>query len=263
MQTDRQSLQHRQVILLGASNVAIGFPLLLRLLQSGFAEPLEVFGAFGHGRSYGMWSTVLYRGLPGISACGLWDALDRHPTPPASSALLTDVGNDLLYGASVAEIGDWVESCLERLRARGADVVMTRLPMVSVRRLSPFRYNCTRTLFFPFKNLTLPVVLDLACALDDRLQALADAYGASVVEPPGAWYGFDPIHIRYRRRAAAWRSLFSNWRGFNAEAPLNRLSIAARGRVRLLRPAVRRMLGREQITPQPVWRAGQMIVSLY
>lgn len=254
----------RQVVLLGASNIAIGFPVILRLLQSGFPEPLHVFGAFGHGRSYGMWSTVLARSLPGISTCGLWDELSRRdPQPSGTSALITDVGNDLLYGASVQQIGEWVDSCVEKLRGCGADVVLTRLPMASVRGLSVLRYNCTRTFFFPFSDLTWPVMMERACALDAQLMEIGTRHGIKLIEPPGAWYGFDPIHIRYTRLTAAWRYTFSQWSGFDESATLARLSSFDRGRIRLLRPAEWRILGRPQHTPQPAWQRARVTISLY
>lgn len=261
---DNPGQAERQMVLLGASNIAIGFPAILRLLQSGFPEPLHVFGAFGHGRSYGMWSTVLVRSLPGINTCGLWDELsrcDRQQSP--TSALITDVGNDLLYGASVQQIGEWVDWCVEKLRSHGADVVMTRLPLASVRSLSVLRYNCTRTFFFPLSDLTWPVMIERACALDAQLMEIGTRHGIKLIEPPGAWYGFDPIHIRYTRLTTAWRYIFSHWSGFDESAPLVRQSPVERGRIHLLRPAERRILRRPKRTPQPVWQRGRMTISLY
>ena len=261
---DHPASAEQQVVLLGASNIAIGFPVILRLLQSGFAEPLHVFGAFGHGRSYGMWSTVLVRSLPGISTCRLWDELSRcEPQPGRTSALITDVGNDLLYGASVEQIGEWIEWCIEKLRGHGAEIAMTRLPMASVRSLSVLRYNCTRTFFFPFSDLTWPVMMERACALDERLLQIGTRHGITLIEPPGAWYGFDPIHIRYRRLTTAWRSIFSNWSGFDESAPLVRQSVVERGRIHLLRPAERRILRRPIRRRQPVWQRGRTTISLY
>ena len=63
---------------------------------------------------------MLGRELPGITTCGLWDALAARP-PARTAALVTDVGNDLLYGAPVAAILDWVAECLDRLAAQCAD----------------------------------------------------------------------------------------------------------------------------------------------
>ena len=254
----------RQVVLLGASNVAIGFPLAVRLLQAGFRERVHLFGAFGHGRSYGTWSTVLHRALPGIAGCGLWDALNQSPAPASGRfALVTDVGNDLIYGASPVQIAGWVEECLQRLAAAHAHIALTRLPLASVRRLSPWRFACTRTLFFPFSGATLPSMLEQACELDGLLQDLSRRYGAALIEPPGAWYGFDPIHIRYTRRGEAWRALFSSWPEFNADVRPAPLSPPMRARLRLLRPAVRRLFGREQRAAQPALETERLVISLY
>ncbi len=106
----------RRVVVLGASNVARGISVILGTAGRVWGQPLEVFAAYGRGRSYGRPSQVLRRELSGIVECGLWDALrTRDPVPTA--ALVTDIGNDLVYGRSVDEIGDWVDACLARFAA--------------------------------------------------------------------------------------------------------------------------------------------------
>ena len=60
----------------------------------------------------------LWRELPGIVECGLWDALAQRPPAP-TVALLTDIGNDLLYDVPVPQIVSWVETCLDRFSPRG------------------------------------------------------------------------------------------------------------------------------------------------
>src|SRR6185295_18846516 len=93
--------------------------------------------ALGRGRSYVDWSRYLFvRGLPGIESCALWSELDRFPPLP-TVALVTDVGSDLLYGHPVARIAAAVEACLDRLIARGAEVVLARLPLARLASLSP------------------------------------------------------------------------------------------------------------------------------
>src|SRR4051794_31255557 len=61
-----------RVVLLGASNVTIGFGVLTRLVRAGFRGPIDLRAALGHGRSYGAWSSLLVRSLPAITQCGLW-----------------------------------------------------------------------------------------------------------------------------------------------------------------------------------------------
>jgi len=139
----------RPVILLGASNLTRDFPLILRLLQNSIESPYEIFTAMGHGRSYGNWSRLLYRALPGIAKCEMWDAISKPARRPTAMALLTDIGNDLVYGQSTDVIFGWIESCVKQLQQIDARITITLLPEASISQLSAFRFELTRRLFFP------------------------------------------------------------------------------------------------------------------
>ena len=103
----------RRVVLLGASNLTMGLGRVYRTLRTLWPEPLDLLVATGHGRSYGFTSYVFSRTLPGIAACGLWhDLAQRVPLPTV--ALVTDIGNDIVYGSDVSAIAGWVEQCLAR-----------------------------------------------------------------------------------------------------------------------------------------------------
>ena len=85
-----------QIVVLGASNVSLGFPHLLRLIQSALPQLEEMYACHGHGRSYGNWSKVVIRELPGIVESQLWSALGELDHPKQRMALITDIGNDLV-----------------------------------------------------------------------------------------------------------------------------------------------------------------------
>ncbi|REJ91961.1 MAG: hypothetical protein DWQ34_13685 [Planctomycetota bacterium] len=244
----------QQVILLGASNVTINFPLIVQMLRSSLG-PLELLTAHGHGRSYGMTSRVLVRALPGIRRCGLWDALGEVPAGDARPlALLTDVGNDVIYGVEVERILEWVDECLVRLSALNASIVVTTLPLDSIRSLGRVRFEMTRRLFFPSHGPRWHDVRCIAPDLDAGLRELAESRGAEIVSPRAEWYGFDPIHIRRRYRTAAWRHYFSAWPEFRKLPRTDRSVPAERLRLRRARPETRTLAGRTQQTPQPAIR---------
>ncbi|QDT92105.1 SGNH/GDSL hydrolase family protein [Gimesia algae] len=200
------------LILLGASNLTRDFPLILRLLQSSMPSPLDIYTAMGHGRSYGNWSRVLYRALPGIARCELWDAfppaLTGNTTP---RALLTDIGNDLIYGQSTETILGWVEQSIQRLKQHQAQITITLLPEASLARLSTWRFELTRRLFFPNNPASLSDLTGKVRDLNQSLLALADQDQISVVAAPLEWYGFDPIHYRYSQRVSLWKTILSHW----------------------------------------------------
>jgi hypothetical protein len=201
-----------RAILLGASNLRISLPWIVdRVRRRAGGGPVEALAACGHGRSYGAWSRFLFaRRLPGIAGCGLWRELGRRPPLP-TFALVTDVGNDLAYGAGVAETAGWVEACLDRLAAPKAEVdaeiVMTLLPLARLERLSGLQVRLAAALLFPGRELPWPALLDRARDLDERLRRLGRERGARLVEPAENWYGLDPIHLRRRRRREIWSQI--------------------------------------------------------
>ena len=242
----------------------MGLPRVVGRLRAGWDEELHVFAAHGHGRSYGAWSRVLVRSLPGIIDSDLWTDLEQSAAADAPvSALVTDVGNDLIYGSSPEQIAGWVEQCLERLAARRAEIVLTLLPMESVRRLSAWRYHATRMVFFPGRGPAWTDMQARAAELNARLLQLGAAAGAHVIEPPGEWYGFDPIHVRFLRRAEAWGRILSGWPSFNAGRTGAGISLTESVRLLAGRPAERRLLGRHQRQSQPSQRVGNVAVAIY
>jgi hypothetical protein len=200
----------QRVVILGASNVARGLSVITETARRVAAQPLELFAASGRGRSYGTTSRMLGRQLPGIAECGLWNALSARPALP-TSALLTDIGNDLFYDQPLNDIVGWIDSCLARLAALDARIVVTRLPLDNVPGLSERKFSLLKKIFFPRSRTTFLQMVELAHALDQQVVELARRYGAETISPSRGWYGFDAIHIRLRAMPAAWREILSPW----------------------------------------------------
>ena len=234
-----------RVVLLGASNLKIGFPRVLECLPG----PVEILAALGHGRSYGMWSRLAWvRLLPGIVQCGLWEELERRPRLP-TVGLITDVGNDLLYGAPVPTIAGWVGTCLERLARQEAEIIIGLLPLATLEKVSAFRYHLVRQILFPGRRAApWGAVLDSARELNEMLRGLGLKHGARLVEPSPSWYGIDPIHVRRSMRSQAWNQML--------EHPLlpQEGIVAGGGRLPLFGSAELRLFGATLRNPQPVCR---------
>jgi hypothetical protein len=258
-----QELVH-PVILIGASNLARAFPLVMNGLREGLLEPLTVLTAFGHGRSYGLRSRMLGRTLPGIVQCGLWAALSQHsPNRLPPLAAVTDIGNDLVYGVTVSKLLAWVDTCLDRLAEHRSEIVLMSLPMASIERLPPWKFELLRRAFFPAHRIAWPVLYERAQRVHEELQRLATAYRIPLIEPAAAWYGFDPIHILRRRQPEVWRKLFSQWQAWDRSASIAYPPLSESLRLRALRPAERDLFGYRQITPQPVLKRDRLTLSLY
>ena len=235
-----------RVVAVGASNLTRGFHAIVATARSVWGPDVEVLAALGHGRSYGGPSTFLVRGLPGILQSGLWRELESHPPAP-TRALVTDVGNDIMYGYPPAQILDWVDECVARLQRITPDVVITGLPHAAVAGLPPGRFLLFRSVFFPRCRLTLDDTLRIGAEVDSGLQAIAANRGAAFFRLKKEWYGLDPIHIRPRMWNAAWQEILCG------DAPSVAGGRATRGEaVRLYcrLPERATFLGRERRTPQ-------------
>ena len=257
-----ESVPARRVILLGASNVTRGISTVVETACRVWGRPLDLLAAIGHGRSYGMKSTVLVRTLPGIIECGLWRALAARP-PATTAALVTDIGNDLFYGASPEQIASWVAECLDRLATLDASVVMTRMPVCNLDHVRDWQFRVVRSVLFPSCRLTLAELAERALRLDARLIEIARERGCRVVEPAACWYGFDPIHIKRWHWRGAWREILTPW---SAEQECSAATMSLRRWLRLARlaPERRWLFGRERRRAQPCGRLPDgTLVSLY
>lgn len=201
------------VVLLGASNLVRGLASAVATAHRAVGGGrLDVFVAYGHGRSYGQQSRLLGRTLPGILDCGIWEALGRDAATPLR-ALLTDVGNDVGYGVDAATLAGWVDACASRLASAAGDVrlVVTPPPRVNIERLRDVEIAVAKRFFFPTSPVSTVDVRRQVAELDRRLREVAARRGAALVEPRADWYGLDPIHVRRSRYPRAWAAMLAPW----------------------------------------------------
>ncbi|MBI5363065.1 MAG: hypothetical protein HZA53_07780 [Planctomycetes bacterium] len=235
------------IVLLGASNVELALPHVVEALARRVDGPFELFAAIGHGRSYGTSSRYLARELPSIEASGLWRALEGT-RGTQHLAVVADVGNDLMYGASAPTIAGWIAGCLARLDALGARRVVVGLPRRRLERVTPLGFALLSTLVFPFhRRREFAATRAEARALDDRLRVLARE--GAFVEPPLDWFGLDPIHVRRSMRARAFSAIAEP---LGPELrPRWELSVAERRALAGFHAERRALFGRPRVHAQP------------
>lgn len=233
-----------RVVALGASNLTRGFATVVATARAAWGPQVELLAALGHGRSYGAHSSVLFRRLPGILESGLWRQLESSPLVP-TRALVTDVGNDILYGFSAEQILAWVDEAVARLSRFTKDIVLTDLPLASIRGLSRAKFLVFRSILVPACRLSLDEAVATSERVDAGLGELAAARGVRLFHLEPSWYGVDPIHIRPSRWRPAWQAILGSPGVANGQA-----SRAEALRLYLMRAEHQWLLGVEQLTPQ-------------
>lgn len=253
-----------RVVVLGASNVSRGLARLAAIARSRSADPLDLFVTAGHGRSYGVNSRVAARRLPSILGSGLWRALEREQAAADELhrplALVTDIGNDLLYGFSTEQVAGWVREAVRRLTERGGRIAITRLPLASLESVGPTRYRALQTCYVPGCRLPLAALKEAAADLDAEIAAVAADYAATLIEQPGDWYGLDAIHLRRRHLDTLWHTACDLWRLPAAPA---RTAWRDWAMVGSRAAEVRSLARRIRYTPQPVISRGDLRLWLY
>jgi hypothetical protein len=198
--------------------------------------------ALGHGRSYGARSRFLCRDLPGILESGLWPHLNATAAV-STRALITDVGNDIIYGFPADQILAWVDEAIRRLQRHTDNIVLTGLPLASIRRVSPRQFKVVCTVIAPSCRLTLPEVVDRCEVVGAGLAAMAASRAVEYFELDPSWYGADPIHIRPRYWRLAWQQILGTTASVES-------SFAESLRLYSWRAEREWWFGRERLTPQ-------------
>ena len=251
-----------EVVLIGASNVTRLLPVYAATLRATFGA-VRMFVAHGHGRSYGIDTRFFGRRLDGHVDSALWEDLREHGNPAAARyALVTDVGNDLIYGRSVPEILSWVGDCVARLKGMGFETTITSLPVGPVLSLSPARFRATAKLFFPPFDVSHEDVVRSVRELDAGVRALAEREGLGLAEERPEWFFIDPIHVRYRFRLEAVKEYLGRW---PSAPPIRSDRSGWREAVRLWRTPPKRKWVKDRCltAEQPAKRVGDCELWLY
>ena len=255
-----------QLVLLGASNLTVCLPHILRILAASPLTRPHVWSVHGLGRSYGQWSTAGIRGLPSIRDASVWTDLGHSgsfPTDGPRHSVITDVGNDLVYGVPADTVADWIEDCIQRLHDRGFDVVITQLPLERLHRMTTLQFQATKTLFFPTYRLRWPTLQQEIAKLAERLNETADRFDLPLIDQPETWYGFDPIHIRNSMRLQAWQQILCRFDALRILQPVTAPGLFDRINIWFQRPACRRILGIPRYRAQPCLQSDRLTLSVY
>ena len=240
-----------RVIALGASNLTRGLRTVVSLGRTTWGHDTEVIAALGLGRSYGSYHRLGVRGLPGILDCGIWRALEAMPTSSSTKTIgiVSDVGNDIMYGFPPDRILRWVTEAVTRLQRHTDAIALTGLPVDNPARVSDLQFRTMRAVMFPSSPQTLDGVKRDVPVVQAGLERLAAERGLRLVQLRPEWYGIDPVHFRH----PFWRRVWGEFLGLDAatwEQPAEPGGVLESARLWLRADEHRWLCGIHQHTPQ-------------
>ncbi len=212
------------IILLGASNLSRGYYSLTRCIKNNL-EPCSVdfFNALGPGRAYCASGGVFNVAYPPIGASLVFPTVkDRSDKPSRKIALLTDLGNDIMYGIPAEKIIEEIKRILGQLEALDADALITPIPATLLSQLTPSRFRILKAIFFPRSKVKR---LEAIAAIKIINQAIDAGFGNRVTVISGLdnFMGWDKIHYGHCNFAEVWSRI--------AEAILTALGVGIREKI--------------------------------
>lgn len=186
----------QRVHLYGASNLWLSRRAALTAVRRRFEGPLEVGLACGPGRSYG-----LRAGSPWVRYQPLREV--EFPAVP-SLAVLSDIGNDIAYAQRPDTTLAWVEELAERLETQGVEVVLTGVPVESLRTLPSWLFLLFRSLYYTGQTVTQNDVMQRLLDLEGGLEEMTRRRGYLFLPTDPAWYGLDRFHLRRKAYSLCW-----------------------------------------------------------
>ncbi len=193
------------LILLGASNLARGCFALGRHIQACLhPRPVEVMIATGPGRGYcvpGGLLTVVY---PPIQSSRIFEAArEKFASGYRVIALVTDIGNDIMYGVSPEALTETLHQIFTRLQSMRAEVFYTPIPQIFETGIHPALFHVLRTVLFPGSRVSYDQTQRAVGRVNRFLQDAATNH-LRLVPDMDRFTGMDEIHYSVFHAAHAW-----------------------------------------------------------
>jgi len=193
------------LILMGASNLSRGCFALSRFMKVClYPRKVQVLIATGPGRAYHAFGGLLSVKYPPIESSELFEKAQEQAESGAQIiALVTDIGNDIMYGVPTGELITTLERVFERLQSLHSKIFYTPLPVASEEGIHPLTFYILRTLLFPYSRVPYDTAMAGIIEVNRFLRESACRYG-TMIPATEQFLGMDKIHYGWLRGHLAW-----------------------------------------------------------
>ena len=203
--TENQTQDPVLFIFLGASNLARSFHGLKYCIERCiFPRPASFVHAMGPGRGYLSNGGILNAVYSPILNCGILEAVRNKKTKDQSVvALITDIGNDIMYGVSSEKIINGLQYLLNALGEFKTNIFITSIPVDLENDISELHFHIIRQIYFPKSPVKYSQASNNIKAIN-KFILQSSSKEITVINDMKQFCGIDKIHYSILKSQSAW-----------------------------------------------------------
>jgi hypothetical protein len=190
---------------MGASNLARGYSMLTRHISSCFEKnKTEFLNALGPGRGFCAKGGMFNFTYPPIQDCRILNAAEKK-SYDTRVVLITDIGNDLMYGVSADTLIKSLDGLIDRALQWDAEIFLTSIHVNLRKDVSQTTFFILKSFFYPGSNITYEetdlFIIKVNGYLKDKAGKNERVHLISGME---SFAGADKIHYSLLKTHSAW-----------------------------------------------------------
>ena len=219
-----QGSEHDLFVLLGASNLARGYTALTRHLSENVSAG-EFLNALGPGRGYCARGGMFNFTYSPIGECRIMDSAKIYAERGFRiTVLLTDIGNDIMYGVPESSLIKCLDTLIEKSLKMNAEVFMTSIHVDVSNNLSKTSFKLLKSIFYPNSAVTFDQADSAVKRLNKYIEEiLAKNDRVHLLSGLRTFCGMDKIHYSLYKSHLVWSSI--------ANAMLLNIGVISAGKV--------------------------------
>jgi hypothetical protein len=192
-------------VLLGASNLARGYSALTRHISKNISDG-KFLNAMGPGRGYCARGGLFHFTYSPIGECSVFKFAKVYAERGFRiMVLLTDIGNDIMYGVRESSLIESLDTLIEKSLQMNAEVFLTSIHVDVSKDMGKTSFKLFKYIFYPNSPVTFDKA-DLAVKKLNHYLAKKSLENERVhlVSGLGAFCGLDKIHYGLFKSHLAW-----------------------------------------------------------
>lgn len=208
MQEEPSSQPPFLFLLLGASNLARGYSMLTHHL-SKCLNKTEYLNALGPGRGFFARGGMFNFTYPPIQDCRVIESAEKKLNDSLRTVvLITDIGNDLMYGVSAETLIECLDRMIDRILEWDADIFLTSIHVNLKKDVSPTTFLILRFLFYPSSKVTYEETNLFVVKVNEYLKEKSGKNEkVHLITGMEVFAGSDRIHYSLLKTHAAWSKI--------------------------------------------------------